>query len=253
LIPTPIRQVLSTFQKNQVQALLMGGQACVFYGATQFSKDIDFTLLADEVNYARLRTALLELKADCIAVPAFDPALLARGHAVHFRCQVPEAAGIRVDVMTRLRDLADFPLLWARRTTIEDDDATRYDLLSVEDLVRAKKTQRARDWPVIEALVEGHYRALHLQPTPERIAFWLGESRTPERLIHLVGKFPEQSRTLASHRPLLKEAALGNLDVLAEALDAEVRAEMAKDRAYWEPLKRELEGMRIAQPRSNRM
>jgi hypothetical protein len=40
LIPTPIRQVLSTMQANGVQALLMGGQACVFYGAAQVSKDI---------------------------------------------------------------------------------------------------------------------------------------------------------------------------------------------------------------------
>ena len=61
MIPTPIRQVLSIFRKHQVQALLMGGQACVFYGAAQFSKDIDFTLLADEENYARLRMALDEL------------------------------------------------------------------------------------------------------------------------------------------------------------------------------------------------
>jgi hypothetical protein len=48
LIPTPIRQVLSTIRKHQVQALLMGGQACVFYGAAQFSKDVDLALLATE-------------------------------------------------------------------------------------------------------------------------------------------------------------------------------------------------------------
>jgi hypothetical protein len=46
LIPTPIRQVLSTFQSCGVAALLMGGQACVFYGAAQVSKDIDFVVLA---------------------------------------------------------------------------------------------------------------------------------------------------------------------------------------------------------------
>ena len=216
----------------------MGGQACVFYGAAQFSKDLDFALLADEQNYSRLRAALLELKANRIAVPEFDPAILARGHAVHFRCQLPEVAGIRVDVMTRLRDLADFSTLWERRTTIEDEDGTLYDLLAVEDLVQAKKTQRARDWPVIEALVEGHYRALHSEPTPERIAFWLRESRSPERLVQLVLKYPEQARSLADQRPLLREAATTTRDTLAEALDAEARAEMAKDRAYWEPLKR---------------
>ena len=41
LDPDPIRRVLSTIQKNGVQALLMGGQVCVFYGAAQFSKDVD--------------------------------------------------------------------------------------------------------------------------------------------------------------------------------------------------------------------
>jgi hypothetical protein len=33
------------------------------------------------------------------------------------------------------------------------------------------------------------------------------------------------------------------------ALDAEVRAEQDKDRAYWEPLKRELESFRLAEAR----
>jgi hypothetical protein len=32
----------------------MGGQACVFYGAAQFSKDINLLLLANAANYAGL-------------------------------------------------------------------------------------------------------------------------------------------------------------------------------------------------------
>jgi hypothetical protein len=62
----------------------MGGQACVFYGAAQVSKDIDFLLLADEENFGRFRNALDKLKALRIAVPRFNPEVLARGHAVHF-------------------------------------------------------------------------------------------------------------------------------------------------------------------------
>ena len=58
MIPTPIRQVLSTIRKHRVQALLMGGQACVFYGAAQFSKDVDLVLFASEENFSRLRAAL---------------------------------------------------------------------------------------------------------------------------------------------------------------------------------------------------
>jgi hypothetical protein len=99
----------------------MGGQACVFYGAAQFSKDVDLVLLASEENFSRLRAALDELNAKRIAVPPFAPALLARGHAAHFRCEGGQADGLRVDVMTRLRDLPEFSVLWGRRATIRDE------------------------------------------------------------------------------------------------------------------------------------
>ena len=138
MIPTPIRQVLSTFQTNGVQALLMGGQACVFYGAAQVSKDVDVVLLANAGNFARLERALDALAARRIAVPRFDPDLLARGHAVHFRCAAPGVEELRVDVMTRLRGLPEFTVLWARRTVFADPGGVVFNLLSVPELVAAK-------------------------------------------------------------------------------------------------------------------
>ncbi len=247
MIPTPIQQVLSTIQKHQVQALLMGGQACVFYGAAQFSKDVDFLLLASEENFTGLRSALRELGAERIAVPPFDPAALARGHAVHFRCPSGETKGLRIDVMTRLRDLPPFEVLWERRTTITVEGGAEISLLSVEDLVSAKKTQRDKDWPMIGALVEGHYMATGGEPNRERARFWLLESRTPERLLELVQRFPDEKEQLVIRRPLLALAVASDLPRLREALDAEVRAEQDKDRAYWEPLKREMEAFRRAE------
>ena len=38
---SPIPRVLSTLRKHRVQALLMGGQACILYGAAEFSRDVD--------------------------------------------------------------------------------------------------------------------------------------------------------------------------------------------------------------------
>ena len=49
----------------------MGGQACVFYGAAEFSRDTDFAILASPANLARLKKALAELHAEIIAVPSF--------------------------------------------------------------------------------------------------------------------------------------------------------------------------------------
>lgn len=252
MIPTPIRQVLSTFQTNGVQALLMGGQACVFYGAAQVSKDVDVLLLAEAGNFARLQQSLHALAAQRIAVPPFDPDLLARGHAVHFRCAAPGVEELRVDVMTRLRDMPEFAVLWERRTAFADADGTVFNLLSVPDLVAAKKTQRSKDWPVIELLVSIHYRENGGSPRPEWIEFWLREARAPELLVDLADRFPAQTRALAPQRSLLGHAISGDLAALRPALDAEVRAEQDKDRAYWAPLKRELESFRLAEARERR-
>ena len=117
----------------------MGGQACVFYGAAEFSRDSDFAILADAENLDRLRGALTELRAGVIAVPPFDVAYLEKGHAVHFRCRHPECDGLRVDVMSVMRGVDPFELIWQRRATIELPDGTVCDLLSIADLVRAKK------------------------------------------------------------------------------------------------------------------
>jgi hypothetical protein len=130
----------------------MGGQACVFCGAAQVSKDVDVFLLAEAGNFARLEQALHALAARRIAVPPFNPALLERGHMVHFRCAAAGVEELRVDIMTRLRDLPDFAVLGERRTVFADPDGTVFNLLSVPDLVAAKKTQRNKDWPVIELL-----------------------------------------------------------------------------------------------------
>jgi hypothetical protein len=246
LIPTPIRQVLFTIQANGIRALLMGGQACVFYGAAQVSKDVDFLILADGENFNRLHTALGELNASRIAEPRFDPALLARGHAVHFRCQAPGVEGIRIDLMTKLRDLPDFELLWERRTVVGDDAGTEFHLLSVPDLVLAKKTQRSKDWPMIEALVAIHFRENGDAPTLAWKGFWVMEARSPELLLELTSRFPDEATRLQPARPLLALAIDGDLSELREALDAEARAEQEKDRIYWEPLKRELEAFRRA-------
>src|SRR5260370_6630831 len=63
LIPNPIRKVLSTMAARQVRALLMGGQACVFYGAAEFSRGVDLAVLAESGNPRRLEAALQELHA----------------------------------------------------------------------------------------------------------------------------------------------------------------------------------------------
>jgi hypothetical protein len=222
-----------------VQTLLMGGQACVSYGAAEFSRDVDLAILADTTNLARLRVALDDLAAAPIAVPPLELDYLLRGHAVHFRCA--NADGIRLDLMSVMRGVAPFSELWERRTTLVVDD-TLIDLLSLPDLVQAKKTQRDKDWPMIRRLVEANYFANRDSPTPEQTTFWLRELRTPELLVEAVRQAPAEAAAMA--RPAVAAALTGDLAGVRSSLRVEEDDERERDSAYWQPLRLELERLR---------
>ena len=244
MIPNPIRKVLSSMRAHRVRALLMGGQACVFYGAAEFSRDTDFAILADPRNLARLRAALKDLQARVIAVPPFEVRFLRRGHAIHFRCRHPEALGMRIDVMSRMRGVDPFPKLWARRTTVELPDESLCDLLSLPDLVQAKKTQRDKDWVMLRRLLEAHFFQNRKKPTAEKVRFWLRELRTPELLIEVAQAHPRLCSRLEAARPLLALVTVGQEVALAQTLKEEEQQERERDRQYWLPLKSELETLR---------
>lgn len=221
----------------------MGGQACVLYGAAEFSRDTDFAILADADNLARLQLALNDLRADRIAVPPFEARYLDLGLAIHFRCDLPDAADMRIDVMSRMRGVDPFDSLWSRRTTAEFD-GLQIELLALPDLVRAKKTQRSKDWPMIIRLLEANYFSHRHHPSGEQLNFWFAEMRTASLLIDLAGQYPKECLAAALQRSLLSIAQAGNEAALDSALRDEEAAERAADRAYWEPLKRELERLR---------
>lgn len=222
----------------------MGGQACVLYGAAEFSRDTDLALLASAENLTQLRAALDALGASVVAVPPSEIEYLERGHAVHFAYDDPEAGRMRLDVMARMRNVDPFPTLWARRTTLALEGVGDVELLSLPDLVQSKKTQRDKDWPMLRRLVEVNYLTFRGQATEERVRFWLLELRTPALLLEAVTRFGERTRELAGRRPLLVDAVAGREDAVSEGLAREEAAERAADRAYWAPLRAELEALR---------
>jgi hypothetical protein len=228
----------------------MGGQACVLYGAAEFSRDVDFAIIASPSNLSRLRKVLSELQAQVIAVPPFELNYLRKGHAVHFRCFTAEAAGLRVDVMTKMRGVDSFVKLWQRRATIKAQDGTSYELMSLPDLVKAKKTQLDKDWPMIRRLVEGNYFEHHEHSTRQQLEFWFLELRTPDLLIDLASEHPAICSRLAKRRRLIRFAASHDKLALTKALSAEENAEREADRLYWAPLRAELEHLRHARLRT---
>ncbi|MBN1419429.1 MAG: hypothetical protein JXP34_11675 [Planctomycetes bacterium] len=222
----------------------MGGQACIIYGAAEFSRDTDFAILCSPENLERLREALSALHAEAVFFPPLEIRYLERGHACHFRCRHPEALGLRIDVLSVMRGCDPFPLLWERRETFDLPGLPGVALLSLRDLVRSKKTQRDKDWPMIRRLIEADFGRRAGRAAPDHVLFWLRESRTPNMLVRLSAEEPALARGAAAERPLLSLAVAGGEDALERALFEEEIRERAEDRAYWAPLRRELEEMR---------
>jgi hypothetical protein len=227
----------------------MGGQACILYGAAEFSRDLDLLVLADATNLPNLALAIDALRAEVIAVPPLEERHLLRGHAVHLRCRREDVVGLRIDLMSSLRGVAGYDELRARRTTVAVAGEP-IDVLAMEDLVQAKKTRHDNDWPMIRRLVERSYIGLSGSPTPELVRFWLRELRTPELLVEVAAAHPEWARSEAVFRPAVQAALLARPDEVSEALEAEEREERRKDPEYWAPLKRALEEFRLGRRRN---
>ncbi len=240
MIPSPIAKVLSIFRKQRVRALLMGGQACILYGAAEFSRDIDLAVLATDKNLEHLRKALADLRAEQVFVPALQKDALLRGHASHFRAGISGAEGIRIDVMSVLHGCAPFEALWTRRTSMTLPGLGRVNVLSLPDLVEAKKTQRDKDWPMIRRLVEADYYAHRKRPSRKQLEFWLREARTPAILMDLCHNHPRAATRIAKTRPVVAVALKDDLSGLEEALRREEEMIRAQDKEYWRPLRAEL-------------
>jgi hypothetical protein len=97
---------------------------------------------------------------------------------------------------------------------------------------------------MLRRLVESHFHQNRSRPTPEQVDFWLLECRTPSILMELAREHSGRVAELARRRPLLVAATRADEDELAEGLHAEEQREREADRAYWAPLRAELEQMR---------
>lgn len=224
--------------------LLIGGQACILYGAAEFSRDIDFTIATSPLSLEFWNKALGELRAKIIFFPPFEQKYLEKGHACHFRCHHPEAEGLRIDVIGRMRGCSDFSVLWNRCNLFNLPVLGDVNVISLSDLVSSKKTQRDKDWLMIRRLVEVDYITRIESATQEDIIWWLKECRTPEYLKEIAMKFHNLLPKI-EERPWLKNI----MECFEEKIEAYLEKEMKRikeeDRKYWKPLIQELERMRI--------
>lgn len=240
----PILKVLSTFKKFKVKALLIGGQACIIYGAAEFSRDSDFVVLCNHENLERLKKALAALKAETIYVPPLEINYLEQGHACHFRCKAKEVQNLRIDVMSTLRGCESFEKLWERRKKVKLGGRGSIDIIGLRDLVQSKKTKRDKDWLMLKNLVENDIMLNKEHLSDNQIEWWLLESRSADSLIYLASKYFNLAQEAKARRPLLAAALDDDKQKLESLLHEEELAERKQDADYWTPLIKELETLR---------
>ena len=224
--------------------MLIGGQACIVYGAAEFSRDSDFVILCTQRNLERLRQALDALKAKLIYVPPLTADYLGRGHACHFRCAAKEVKNLRIDIISKLRGCDTFDKLWERKNTVSLKMRGSIDVIGLRDLVQSKKTQRDKDWFMLKRLVDNDIILHKNNPSDDRVRWWLCESRDAGTLIELAKKYPEAAKECVADRWLLASANIPDMQKLNLQLRDEESSERQKDIEYWAPLKRELETLR---------
>lgn len=209
----------------------------------EFSRDIDFSILASANSLKLWNKALKELQAEPIFFPPFKLEYLQRGHVCHFRCHHPEADGFRVDVLGHLRGCADFPTLLERCNVFELPLSGEVTVISLPDLVDSKKTRRDKDWVMLRRLVEVDYINRRETATEEDILFWLRKCRTLKYLRELAMSSPHLVLKV-KNRPWLKKILESSDDTVEDAIEQEMKKIKQEDEIYWKPLIRELETMR---------
>jgi hypothetical protein len=139
--------------EHRVRWLLISGQATILYGAATFSEDVDLWIDPESENLERTKRALRASEASYYKLtPPLNSHFAERHHCFHFT--VPDDNGsilLYLDVMACPPRVGSFEEA-RHRCSVFETEWGALNTVSIVDLVELKKTQRARDYPIISRL-----------------------------------------------------------------------------------------------------
>jgi hypothetical protein len=192
------------FQDQNIFAALTGGQACIQYKLSQFSKDSDW--IVDTNKTEKIINILSELKSphktkgkyNTAAGAPLHPQWVNHGWSSHiYYPDLQKKPGARIDI-------------FGNPPRVENNLQTQNFSINKDALACMKKTQREKDWPFVEQL--GIQLCINNDPNG------LLHLQTTESLLHYSKTLP-LSETLLQKRPLLQE--LNNKNLIEKLLLAE--------------------------------
>lgn len=238
----PFSAVLAALEKNNVKYIIIGGQAVIAYGASQFTRDADLWIHPLKNNLNRLQKALKALKTTLRFLPPLEPSYLKKGHGVHFRFKY-QGRDFYIDILGKPPRVSGFAPAWKDAERIEWH-GLNVPVLDIPRLVATKKTNRERDYLVIQLLGEMVFEQIRRDKVARESAIsWLAkESRNPQHLKIIARRWEGGREALFnSKRPAAilaaQDASLVNIQ---KELDVEKEKLKKEDRKYWQPLISEL-------------
>lgn len=176
-------------QKGRI-AVLASGQAVVYYRVAIMSKDGDWVLRETEEACARVLEVLAEKGARYRPGAPLDVRWLRGGWSSHFEFFDSGQRRVRCDFFSRPPRI---PMPTVEAIFAAPQPGEGLEVLALEDLIRMKRTQRAKDYPVIGELAR--------QLEPSREIAWTTD---PDRVLALA-----PSHGAGSDRPAVVAARQG--------------------------------------------
>jgi Nucleotidyl transferase of unknown function (DUF2204) len=132
------RDLLSEFNRHNVEYVIVGGVAVSAHGIPRYTKDLDLLIRASKKNSELVHRALAAFGAP---IHDTDPAELRDGTTVLQLGAEPN----RIDILQAISGV-DFDQVWQNRVLAKIDSSVTAPLISKEDLIQNKlKAGRPRD------------------------------------------------------------------------------------------------------------
>ncbi len=144
-----MRSLFRALDGEDVRYLVISGQACILYGASQFTEDVDLWIQPASSNLLSFLRAMARVKARVYKLtPPIRMNYVRKGHGFHFRI----GRDLFLDVMGRPPRVGEFLDAFSRAREFKTDWGTLR-VSAPEDLVLLKRTNRPGDYEAISNLV----------------------------------------------------------------------------------------------------
>ena len=139
-----MKDLITLFEKNSVQYLLVGGFAVNYYGYVRTTMDIDILVFPSKENANQIILALKEFGFGATEIP---PDYFSKeGCAIHLGVE-PN----RIDILTKLKDISNSQIF--NNSQKIQYDGLELNIISKEDLLECKKkSSRLKDLADAEEL-----------------------------------------------------------------------------------------------------